>query len=682
MFTLKKLRFKGIGRFIDLQEIDLENFGHLIQVDGTNKNTGGSSGAGKSTIFNAIDFLFGLSSVPNSMLQSRLTEEPILVEGDFDLDGQSLTISRGRRLKITLNGEVTTGSAKLTEEKLDQIVSFPRHLLGSMIHKRQGEKGFFLNFTPSEMNNFLTDCLGLSDFKNKIANLDLKIGELSGKTASLTSELDMAKAGVKASQEATLALGSLPEQEVDQDTILRLKGQVEASSKELEALLSVQKAEETSLSQDSPKLEVQPFDTSPREQTYQQIQEVRRQVDDLKVSLKDKETEVIKTVSSLKLKWSELFNLSQKGIVAKEEAVTLASEIRKIRDKVCPRCEQPWATEAAKKDETRVLEKIEKLRGAIKDGEEAYVQSVHVKKEIDETSYVPDPGIVRKIGELEALDLTLRKAVEEEDRKYNEHVQVQNKKNIHKQKEFSDKMRLLKDRHLKSSEHLRSQLEVLRRGLDVSVMKFKGYNDAVVKYNSTLDKLKQQESSYCEICLGLFEELTEHKLQLDLLEELKRAIKSYLSCSFDDALEAISENATGMIQNIPNMQNATVQLLGTKETAQGKIKEEVTAILHVDGEENVPIKTLSGGERSSIDMAVDLAVLNLIEECTGHGANFLVLDEPFNGLDSTNIEMVLEVLKNANINKKLLLTDHNPIVKEQISDRITVVRDGLTSKIA
>lgn len=43
--------------------------------------------------------------------------------------------------------------------------------------------------------------------------------------------------------------------------------------------------------------------------------------------------------------------------------------------------------------------------------------------------------------------------------------------------------------------------------------------------------------------------------------------------------------------------------------------------------------------------------------------------------------MAMEVLKNSNINKKIVIVDHNPEIKEMVQNRLIVVRDGLTSKI-
>ena len=117
MLKLKKLHLSGIGRFVEEQTINFESLGNLVQVDGVNNNTKGSSGAGKSTIFHALDYLFGISDKPNTVLKSRLTDSGISVQGEFDFDGKSLIISRGKKLTIYLDGVVTTSSSKLSEEE-------------------------------------------------------------------------------------------------------------------------------------------------------------------------------------------------------------------------------------------------------------------------------------------------------------------------------------------------------------------------------------------------------------------------------------------------------------------------------------------------------------------------------------------------------------------------------------
>jgi hypothetical protein len=68
----KYLKFKGIGRFVEEQTIVFDSLSKFVQLGGQNNNTKGSSGAGKSTVFMAEDYLFGVSNRPGTVLKSRL----------------------------------------------------------------------------------------------------------------------------------------------------------------------------------------------------------------------------------------------------------------------------------------------------------------------------------------------------------------------------------------------------------------------------------------------------------------------------------------------------------------------------------------------------------------------------------------------------------------------------------
>ena len=156
-------------------------------------------------------------------------------------------------------------------------------------------------------------------------------------------------------------------------------------------------------------------------------------------------------------------------------------------------------------------------------------------------------------------------------------------------------------------------------------------------------------------------------------------MKSYLSCSFDDALDSVSETSTRILRSVPTMANATIRLEGTKELGTGAVKEMVNAIIDNDGELEIPIKSLSGGERSAVDLAIDLAVCEMIQEKANKGIDVLILDEPFSGLDSIGIEQALEMLKT--LDKRILIVEHNNIAKEMIPDKLTVIRENDTSYI-
>ena len=120
MLELLELRFSRIGRFIDDQSIDFASLNDFIQIDGQNNNTGGSSGSAKTTVFNAADYLLGLNDLPSTILQSRYTDEPMAVGGKFLWDGKPVEITRGKKLKVVIDGVVTEGSSALAEEQIDK----------------------------------------------------------------------------------------------------------------------------------------------------------------------------------------------------------------------------------------------------------------------------------------------------------------------------------------------------------------------------------------------------------------------------------------------------------------------------------------------------------------------------------------------------------------------------------
>lgn len=677
MLNLKEFRFKGIGRFTEEQVIDFDKLGNLVQVDGENHNTGGSSGAGKSTIFNALDFLLGLNSTPTTVLQSRLTEEPLFIEGRFELDGKPVTISRGKKLKIEIDGEVTSGSSKISEEKLDQLLSIPRHLVRPMIHKKQGEKGFFLNFTPKETNDFLTDCLGLGHFKKHLLTLDTNLQEFGKKKDLIAIEVESARSSLLATESALLALGASPKQEVDREVVLRLKAKAEASREEMNRILALHQKETIEYESFRPVPQFIPFDKSDKAVYEQSLRDIKVKNEKLLLDQKDEQHKYEARVQTLRNSHYKLQQKIDQGNEAKVQATKFAEEIKKIRDNTCPKCDQTWLADSAKKEEENLFVRIKQLRAIVGEGVKAAEELTKSKETLENL----EQPLAVPIGwkELQEEEKTVKALLIENEKKETAWLATQNEKNVQQQSLFNLRFDQKKDRQFKESETIRGQAALDARAFETAVMNMKSYEAARIRYENSFNTLKSQEKLYIEKMNRAGMEFQKIEDRLLFTEELKKAVKSFLSCSFDEALEAISNNATTLVRNVPNMANATVQLSGTRETKEGKVKEEVTAVLHLDGDENIDIRSLCGGERSAIDLAIDLSVIDLIEQKTGKGMNVLILDEPFTGLDSVCIEMALEVLKNSNPLKKIIVVDHNPIVKEAISDRVLIVREGLTS---
>ncbi len=679
MLELKELRIRGVGRFVEEQIINFETLGSMVQVDGQNNNTRGSSGAGKSTIFQALEYLLGINKTPSTVLKSRYTDDAMYVQGKFLHDGKPLTITRHKKLHIDYHdGAPVTGSSALSEEKLESIISIPRDLFRPMMHKRQKEGGFFLSMTPSQMNNFLMNCLGLGHFKAKLEILDKKIKEHTEELTLSQNSLYSGKSALKATEDAIISLGLPPIREMHQPVVLELKSKAEKSAAELSVWLTAQKIDLETLEAKRPQIVSIPFDRTTLDYLESKYSDLEKSINQLKNQERDRVAQANLEASQIRNQITKCQNTVALGAISLKDAEQVAEQIKQMKVGKCYVCNQDWQN---LEKQASLIKSIGPLREKISAGKLAESELPGLNTRLNEAvgNIVPKDNT-----ELTALADLLNNAElsrNKEREKEKQHQVIEMTRNREEQTKFASIQSSLREKHDCESQQLRGQADVDRRAFDASVAKLQAYEEARSRYETSMSSLSQRSTSYGKAMADAEGAIRLAEGKLALAEELKRGIKSYLSCSFDDALETIGENSTALIRHIPNMANATIQLHGTKETQDGKIKEEVNAVIHMDGEENIDIRSLCGGERTATDLAIDLSVIDLIETRANKGIDIFILDEPFDGLDTVCIEMALEVLKNSNVSKRLIIVDHNPEVKQMVESRLTVVRDGATSKI-
>lgn len=677
MLELKELRFKNFGRFLEEQSIDFSSLSPFTQIDGLNHNTKSSSGSGKSTVFMALDYLLGFNHRPATILQCRYTEEPLWVQGTFS---DNVIITRSKSLI-----QVDTGTEKLkgvrAEEFIDVLIGMPRDLFRKVVHKRQKEGGFFLNFTPKEMHDFLIDCIGLSKFKEKYKILEEKIEQAENTWSKLESDLTHSQASLSATQDAILALGLAPIQDMHKEVIIELKEKYDRSTIRFHDVEKKCESIYNEFSLKRPIVSNGKYDGTIRESAEKRRDEIEAAIEACFDREKKRQEEIKTQISSRLVEMGEIVSRIKGGTRAKTEATKIASEIKSIRAQSCPTCAQVWATEGSAAVENQKLEELTKLKVVIMDSAKAEKEKTALDQELVDLKAllnpIYDPALPGLNEELnEAVSIILQ-----EKEKAGELFEQQTKETQKLLNDFTFQLGELQNKHKLEINQARGQMDVDRRVLEAAVQKFKSYEEAKARFDRTFQELKIKELELTGKIASSQSKMNEIGLEQIKATESLRAVKTYVSFSFDQALDDISNKATKIIRCIPNMSNATIQFVGTKENKDGKIKEEVNAVISVDGEPAIPINSLSGGEESAMDLAVDLAVIDYIETRSGMGMNVFILDEPFNGLGTVEIEMALDVLKNSNINKKLIIVDHNPEVKQMVHSRLVVERTGLTSRV-
>jgi DNA repair exonuclease SbcCD ATPase subunit len=124
--------------------------------------------------------------------------------------------------------------------------------------------------------------------------------------------------------------------------------------------------------------------------------------------------------------------------------------------------------------------------------------------------------------------------------------------------------------------------------------------------------------------------------------------------------------------------NASYSLQSYKENKSGDIKAKFSDKLTIQGVER-SIGSLSGGELRCLSLAVDFAVIDVVESTFGISINPIILDEPFEGLDSLNRERVIEILETLSAERQIWIVDHASEAKSMFSTVVKVEKkDGVS----
>ncbi len=183
--------------------------------------------------------------------------------------------------------------------------------------------------------------------------------------------------------------------------------------------------------------------------------------------------------------------------------------------------------------------------------------------------------------------------------------------------------------------------------------------------------------------------LKEVKAQIDILQD-DLAYEKFLEEMFGaDGIKALIINSvTPRLTDLANQYlTATTDKPISIEfvtSYEGKSKTiEDFKILVTRGLKTSDVRSFSGGEKKKIEFAVRFAISDIIREKSGCNAEFLFLDEPFDGLDEKSISLATSLLRSLNDQfPTIFAMCHIAYAKDQFDREILVRNVGGASKIA
>lgn len=701
---LTSLGVEGFRVFAERSEISIPPSG-LINIVG-DREGGGSSGSGKTSVLQAINFVLGTSSFAASRQQSWLTKTPIQVDlGLATEDGsERLLLRRGKVTSATVNDVVVAKGSTEYNKWLEEYFGMDSKLLQVLTFRAQRAPALFMGLRPAEKRAFLGAVLGLEKFENLakaigeqisglqkeeavkagvIAQLpkpppvpapmrDFAIGDERLDSESWSKRIDQLKACVdeaRRSRDAAQVLG---------DTAVKHVAEARA---EREKALSALRAEKAAvLAAIKPPQAPKP-DVS--------LQEERM------TKLHEKQQNAMKLADGLSMQIQETTRLTEEARrrVVRDEArsETLRSQVASLEANRCDTCGQPWHDQQRLEDLRAELAKTTQLLAQNQDlivkyqadipGWQAQIQEAkQVAAKMEEGKKVC-LAEVKKIQEA---------AVQQAAAETVEYRRAHKEASDHWDARIADHdvalMTRVSTAQLRVSEyqeaigkHSTEGAELLRR-----IATINDNMEMMRRHNVFVEAEVKRHHEFGEKLAKLADELVEIKARLAEKQDLQAAVRAFMGAFSEEMLAEIGTEANAMLAALPNVTGVGLRF-STETLTEAGARQEIKVVLtsgkndDIDGDSQ-----LSGGQMTSVELAVDRAVSKVLRR--RHGGqrlpSWLIFDESFNGYDTQTREACLEFLRADVGEGQVFIVDHAAELREAFQSTIRVTQGADGSKIS
>ncbi len=643
----------------------------LTLLRGENEDTGGGSAAGKSTVGRAISYALGYCRTPATALVRWDSDGPMLVELALRVGEDTVVITRSPgKLRLLVNGMPQEGSITALEEQLAQLLGAKPGERGVFHHRWQRERGTFLTMGDVEARAVLAGPLGVEAVERGLQETIGKVRalefDLSARNLNLAREegalavlplVDVAAADYTATVAAEQHRLAQERRSTAEQCLGAMKATI-ASQREAEAVPLRQQIEalNTRLANPSPELvaavvaaEALLAEVDRREAVARQQDEKRR--DELRI-------ERAKLVTQHQRAFAALASLQERLPYVQREHDAMTGH-------TCPTCLRAWPELShGKFQEISAL--CAHLNQSIAQKQEELAQ---LSSGIDAWDLqhpdLPDPALARYPevrGEAAHRVLNAREAVVNEKWRINQEV-----------------------------ERLRgAMLAQLMQGETQEVALLTQAVQDAIKAEVLAHTSKVSAEQALAVAIGqhkaraaqeeLLAKVVEAKAATEALlakeTDLEALLRAFGGAYLEDVLREVGDRASELLAGVANARHLTVAFRSEKTTAKGDTKSVLTPVVGIGRRElvgRVAIRDgISGGQASVVELAVDLAVLLVLEQRTGVRWGWLVLDEPFDGLGPVEKEGAIELLRQVSTDRVILVTDHASESAGLIEDVVTV----------
>lgn len=699
--------------------LGLANLG-LVLIEGENRDQGGSNGAGKSTIFEAIVWaLFGTTSrglKGDDVIRLDLKKNPVKntrVVLDIELDGHLVQVARHRKhskfenkVLLFIDGkEITLGTNQETDAKIEELLQIDEASFVSAVMYPQDWKGF-ASLTDAQQKDILDKILGTQRYAEAQERLKAKVKKTQTSMTSLKARRTAMQAQITQLQNNA---ANLQEQH---EHFERTHGQKVQNAAEqvriqentppfvdqsLDAKVANLRESVTALNLNALYQQLQL-----KQQAYQtadkQLASEKARLDTIKGQLSTAGPEPEQPPHDLDL-MNAAERKSRDELVAlrsdaagKERELKAIQQLQAKRDAEtnCPTCGE-LLSEASKdrmygklsQDVDRIRNELEHCRQAIVNKENLFATAGRSLAELNRKAeawrtWKTKTEPAAQVPQLELAVSVLTETLARTRSEY-ESIAAQYKTgydsacNYNKQiEDFSRE----KQAQQSAYSNWQSQLNILRAALQ-----------QIVNDRSPFEALRQKALADLEVAKRSIRmsEIVEQTLVRDLMYQefwvegfgnagvkslLLDTVAPFLSYRASEYLEALTGGTA-------RVEFRTQKTLGSGER-RDKCEVKVSYAFGGDKYQGV-----SGGERKRTDLVCLLALGDLASSRSFSPVGIRFFDEPFDGLDGPGAEQVVQLLRTRILPQAgtVLVVSHDDAVKSLIDRRLTIIKEGGVSRV-
>lgn len=716
---MKKLRLKAlsIANLRSVIKADLSFSTHgLVGIRGFNRDTGGSSGAGKTSVILATTYGLGYANFPATQMKSWLTEDPMQVVVDITIDDQSVVLGRGKSTHL-IDGSGKVTGATAVNKRLQDLLGLSPDLLRALSYRPQSERSAFLAMDDASKKDFLGSVIPLlerfeaeaEDAQGRAREAATIADQKDALVGALGAQVEMARADI-----GTLTLQDLSPLEASQaETGARLGEQTAVVSTLKEALATAEglwnnahealfavkveglEAVEAELKMVRAESPPAPSDLGPfisRSQECARRLAAKRALDEGRRAERETLVAAITAVVASAEK-----KIARKKLL-QERQEELTHTLNHMRGRQCPTCKRSW--EEAGSSAVDMATQLDKVDVDLADVEVAERDKAQAHATLAAIPpFVPDP-IVEKLATMEmklANDLAEARARDRVAEKLWDADVTQRAADIQARivalKDGARARQQIKvDEAAARVREARISVDQARANQTAAEREAAGAREAlklasaantqcVAAHAAALARLSTMDTRLETLRKDAAQARATANAEADFAEMVGR--EGFLGSIFDEILAEIAQETNAILGRVPNTSRVVVRFRSEVTSEKGKTKRSIAAVVAVDGhDENPYAAALSGGMRSSFELAVDLAIIRVLGRRTGAMPGWLFLDEPFEGLGRVEKEAWIEVLKDYASDRLVLVVDHASETKELFDAMIDVSFAGGVTTIS